>query len=157
MNIKMTGLAAALLVAAALLAAPRASVFAEEGPGGKSRWGWAMKHAHEDMLKDLNLTGEQKKMLDENKVKHSAEMEALRTAMRETMAAMRVELQKRALDMGKVNKINDDLKRLHIQMDDRRLQDILAVRHILSPDQFRKFMDKMEKMGRRKDGRRGRP
>ena len=97
-----------------------------------------------DIFKDLNLTDQQKKMLEENKAKHKEDMKAALDAIKQTRAAMRQELQKEKLDMAKVGQINDELKKLEAQMIDRRLESVLEVRKILSPQQFQKFMTKME-------------
>ena len=104
--------------------------------------GWAGKH---DIFKDLNLTDQQKKMLEENKAKHKEEMKVTLDAIRQARDSMRQELQKEKLDMAKVGRINDELKKLEAQMIDRRLEGVLEVRKILSPQQFQKFMSKMEK------------
>ena len=96
-----------------------------------------------ELYKDLNLSQEQKKMLEENKNKHKEEMKALFNAMKEMRTSMRQELQKEKLDMAKIGEINNEMKRLEAQMSDQRLAGILEVRKILSPEQFKKFMEKM--------------
>ena len=111
--------------------------------GEKGARGNAIAARH-NIYKDLNLTEEQKKMLEENKAKHKEEMKTLFAAMKETRISMRQELQKETLDMAKINQINDELKKLQAQTVDHRLESVLVVRKILSPDQFKKFMSKME-------------
>ena len=92
-----------------------------------------------------NLAGKEvlTAMLDENKSKHREGMKAFFNAIKGTRDSMRRELQKEKLDMAKINQINDEMKKLEAQMSDRRLEGILEVRKILSPEQFKKFTEKM--------------
>ena len=89
------------------------------------------------------MTEAQKKLLDENKNKHREEMKALFNQRKEKETAIRNELQKEGLNTGKITQLNDDLKVLDAQMLDHRLEGILEVRKILTPEQFKKFMTKM--------------
>jgi len=99
---------------------------------------------HQQFYKELNLTEEQKKLLEDNKNKHREQMKALFSGMREKTALMRQELQKDELNMEKLNQIQNELKALQTQMLDHRLQGILEVRKILTPQQFKKFLTKTE-------------
>ena len=103
-----------------------------------------MDAKRDQLYKELNLTDEQKKALEENKNQHRAEFKALFENMRAKRDLMREELQKDALNMDKVNQIEGELKQLQSQMSDQRLQGILEVRKILTPEQFKKFMANME-------------
>ena len=57
---------------------------------------------------------------------------------------MRQELQNPTLNMDKINQIQSELKASQAQMLDARLQGILEIRKILTPEQFTKFSAKME-------------
>ncbi|MFA6320310.1 MAG: periplasmic heavy metal sensor [Candidatus Omnitrophota bacterium] len=116
----------------------------DDGPDGKDFMD-KKGPPREDIFKDLNLTAEQKRMLDENKNKHKEEMKSAFDAMRSKEDLLRNELQKQNMDVNKVTQINNELKQMHADMQDRRLAGILEVRRILSPDQFKKFTEKMEK------------
>jgi len=123
---------------------------ASDNPAGQT------KHAeqgasgvHEGFYKDLNLSDGQRKLLEENRAKNREQMKALVNEIKEKKSAMRRELQKEALDMTKINQTNQDLKKLEAQMLDYRLERIFEVRKILTPEQFRKFMDNIEKRGYR--------
>ena len=59
------------------------------------------------------------------------------------MASLRQELEKSQLNMQLVYQINNELKLLEAQILDNRLERILEVRKILTPEQFKKFEDKM--------------
>ena len=99
----------------------------------------------EKIFSQLNLTDAQKHQLDENKNGHRAEMQNARQEMKAAKEAMREELMKPQLDMAQVNAIQNRIKSLSSQMEDDRLNSILAVRSILTPDQFLKFANLMHK------------
>ena len=71
-------------------------------------------------------------------------MKALFNDIETQEAAMKQELQKQNLDTGKIDQLNNELKKLQSQLLDQRLAATLEVRKILSPEQFKKFMAKME-------------
>ncbi len=103
-----------------------------------------MEAGRQELYKDLNLTDEQKKLLEANKAKHREEMKALAGQMKEKKAEVRQELQKDQLDMAKITQLNNELKALQAQMLDHRLESTLEVRKILTPEQFKKFISKIE-------------
>lgn len=94
--------------------------------------------------KELNLTDEQKKLLKENKNKNREQMKILFEGIKEKKALIREEVQKDELNMEKINQLQNELKALQTQMIDHRLEGILEVRKILTPEQFKKFLTKME-------------
>ena len=49
--------------------------------------------------------------------------------------------------MEKIDQINGDLKKMMAQMLDYRLERILEVRKILTPEQFKKFTSQVESRG----------
>ena len=82
-------------------------------------------------------------MLEENKNKHREETKVLFTQLRQKMTLLRQELEKSELNMQAIYYINNEVKQLQVQMLDNRLERILKVRKILTPEQFKKFEDKM--------------
>jgi Spy/CpxP family protein refolding chaperone len=108
------------------------------------------------MDKDLNLTEDQKKMLEANKNQNREGMKTLFQSIKEKRSLIREELQKSQLDIGKINQIQGELKELQAKMLDHRLEGILEVRKILTPEQFKKFMANMEEhKGRNKNHPKG--
>lgn len=92
----------------------------------------------------LNLTNEQKKLLEENRNKQRGQKKLLFEQMGEKTALIRQELQKDELNMDKIHQINTELKNLQAQILDERLEGILEVRKILTPEQFKKFIAKTQ-------------
>ncbi|MBF0532066.1 MAG: periplasmic heavy metal sensor [Candidatus Omnitrophica bacterium] len=153
---KMTGLvlSGVLVLAPLLVYAATPCPMDEKGHEGKGRWeqkGSDLKK----MYKDLNLTEDQQKALEANKSKNKEETKALFQSMKDKMTALKQEVEKEPLDMNKVNQIQSELKTIQAQMSDQRLESILAVRKILSGEQFKKFMDKMEEHGKMGPGKHG--
>ena len=147
MNRRKIKIVALLIIAALALSVP--VIYADSDSGkncqqDKGQVKGKMEARRQELYKDLNLTAEQKKMLDENKGKHREQMKALFNNIQAQEAAMRQELQKQNLDTGKIDQLNNELKKLQSQLLDQRLAATLEVRKILSPEQFKKFMAKME-------------
>ena len=97
------------------------------------------------IFSQLNLTDDQKRQLETNKLQHRAIVKSFRQEMRTNREALRVELMKPVLDMSRINVIQSQIKALQAQMEDNRLSSILAVRSILTPEQFLKFVNLMHR------------
>ena len=65
--------------------------------------------------------------------------------MKTDKEALKEELMKTSLDMPKITKLHNHLKAALSQMEDDKLSSILAVRTILTPEQFAKFVNLMHK------------
>lgn len=98
-------------------------------------------YAADKIWDKLNLTVEQKKQLEDNKAKHKDSMKATFEKMKSCRESLKSELMKPELDMNKINGIQSQIKSLHSQMMDSRLNSILEVRGILTREQFEKFID----------------
>jgi len=116
--------------------------------------GWAQqpdadgKHRGEhiqEIFKQLNLTDEQKKELEANKQQNRVQMKAVHQQMKVAMDAMQDELMKPQLDMDRIHELHAKIKSLQNQTEDQRLNSILAVRQILTTDQFTKFIGLMHR------------
>lgn len=98
----------------------------------------------EALYKNLNLTEEQKKALEANKTQTREQVKVLYQQVKDKTAMLRQELQGDTLNMDKINQINGELKNLQAQILDQKLQGILGVRKILTPEQFKKFMAEIQ-------------
>ena len=102
-----------------------------------------MDAKRQETYNDLGLTDGQRKLLEENKNKHREQAKALFTRSHQLMDSLRQELEKSELNMEAINQTNGELKQLQAQMLDNRLERILEVRKILTPEQFKKFENTM--------------
>lgn len=121
----------------------------QEGKGGKAR---LMK-----MFDTLGLTAEQKARLDAGRVKNRDERKAAWEEMRTIKEALAAELDKTVFDMAKVKQLHEKLKVLMASREDRRLEMILEMRTVLTPEQFAAFQKQTKKMHLKmnKNGRKG--
>ncbi len=106
---------------------------------------WHTGQHIEDIYNQLNLTDDQKKQLDSNKQQHRSKMWMARQQMKTYKEEMRSALMSLQLDIPKINQIHSQIKSLQDQMEDDKLSSILAVRAILTPEQFLKFVGLMHK------------
>ena len=123
----------------------------DEGDSNRVRW----EQDISQMYKKLNLTPGQDKQLKDHRNRHRSQMETLYKEIKVKREQLGEELQKTEFDMSKVQQVHDELKSLKAGMEDNRLEGILEVRKILTPEQFSKFM-KLKK-GRTSDKKHRRP
>ncbi|MFC1666544.1 Spy/CpxP family protein refolding chaperone [Candidatus Omnitrophota bacterium] len=108
-------------------------------PGEKEVIKGKMEARFKEISKELNLTPEQEEQLKAHKTQNREGMKAFRHEISNKRKELREELQKQELDMEKINQLNNELKIIHSEMQDNRLEGILEVRNILSPEQYTKF------------------
>ena len=105
------------------------------------------------IFKELNLTQEQQKKLEENQKAQREEMTKLRSAIKEKQAKLQEELKNIAVTRAAVEPLVNEIKSLQAQLIELRIKGIFTVKKILTPEQFAKFQQMMEKRG---EGRKGR-
>ena len=145
MNTGKINIIVVLMLATLALPSPviYAASYEKDNQEGSAQAGKKMEARRQEFYRDLNLSEDQKKLLEENKKARREEMRSLFSQMKEKREAIRNELQRDELNIGKITQINDELKILSAQMLDHRLEGILEVRKILTPEQFKKFMMKV--------------
>lgn len=94
----------------------------------------------------LGISAEQKAKLEAGRVKNRDAAKGAREEMRATRELLAQELDKPTLDMTKVKALHEKLKGSIIIGEDRRLEMILEVRSILTPEQFTAFQKQMKEM-----------
>ena len=110
------------------------------GPGGH--------HGQErgekgEFYKELNLTPEQRDQVKAQKEATKAQKQELREAMKAKRAELKAELAKKDLDRARVNVITTEMKAITAKLVDMRVESIIALKKILTPEQFQKMQDKM--------------
>lgn len=129
------GILCAALLATAAYAQPDDRPNRPDKMGRKDR----MESRFKQMDKELGLTADQENKLEEHRKSHREESRQLFEQMRQKREALEVEMEKPDLNMDKINAIHSDLKNVQSKMADQRLEGILEVRKILTPEQFKKF------------------
>ena len=132
-NVMIVGLAMAFLAVG----------LAHAQPQGTAKEKFSQKK--EQMFKELNLTPEQQKKLDENREVQRLEMEKLHNALKEKQAKLQEELKNSAVSKATLEPLVNEIKSLQAKLIDNRVNGILAVKEILTPEQFAKFQQMHEK------------
>ncbi|MFA5271717.1 MAG: Spy/CpxP family protein refolding chaperone [Candidatus Omnitrophota bacterium] len=95
--------------------------------------------SREQFSKELNLTPEQQSKLTENRKAQRKNLAQLRKAVKENEAKLREALKVPGVTKSSVQPIANEIKSLQAQLIDSRIESILAVRQILTPEQVVKF------------------
>jgi Spy/CpxP family protein refolding chaperone len=105
------------------------------------------------IAKELNLTQEQQVKLEANRKAQRQEVTKLLTAIKEKQAKLGEELKKPGVTRASIQALVNEIKSLQAQLIDSRINGILAVKQILSPEQFDKFGQMTEKRQQNHKGR----
>ncbi len=127
-------------------------VYAHDHQGGPNKENMEKKRL--EMTEKLGLTPEQQAQLKEMREKGKDQVKANFEQMRAKREAMQEELQKADFDPAKVKALQEELKAMHSAMADQHMEHMLAVRKILTPEQFKKFSE-MKKNRGHKEGEQG--
>jgi Spy/CpxP family protein refolding chaperone len=119
------------------------------GHSHSEKWDWKGERLENKIYKDLKLTAEQKKLLEENKKANRERAKACFEKMRLSKAELNQALMQKELDMSKINQIQSQIKALQTEMVDDRLNSVLEIRKVLTPEQFSQFISFTEKHGKR--------
>ena len=98
----------------------------------------------EQMHDELGLTPEQRKKLKVHRESKKENRRAFREKIRAKRQALRAELQKPDVNRQRVNALHNEIKQLMNQGADERLEGILYVREVLTPEQYKQFSEKMD-------------
>jgi len=127
-----------ILTAVPIYAGPPEGGF---GPKDPEAFRQRMEARKKAIHTQLNLTEDQEARLEANRSEHRQEVRKLREKMRAAREAFKGELEKEALDMEKITQLHNEQKTVQGQIADHRLEKILQVREILTPEQFKTFIE----------------
>ena len=139
MKITFKKTVACLLAAAVLCAAP---VFSDKAFGEYAEEkGEYIRKKMERLTKELDLTDEQKAEMQKLREESWAEKKELNNQLKDARKELGEELKKPSSDRGRINNIATKMKNLQGKMIDDRIDHFLAVKEILTDEQFQKFQD----------------
>ena len=110
------------------------------GPGKEGM----MKKARQSIVKELNLSEEQQRQVKRQRQKHMQAAKEVHKTLRAKKKELRIELEKTDVDTSKINAISSEIKSLFSKQTDLRIEGILSMKHILTPEQFQKLKEKRE-------------
>ena len=111
-----------------------------DGVGKDKKWEQKVEKFH----KDLGLTPQQEQQLKAQREQYRAQKQALFGQIKEKTEQMQAELQKPDMNEAKVKQLHAELQSLRSKAADTRLDSVLAVRQVLTPEQFQKFNEKKQ-------------
>lgn len=110
-------------------------------PAGKAK----QEEVKAQIIAKLHLTPQQQDALENNKKDHRSKTRDLLKNLRDSMKALRDELQKPAIDRPRIDAIHAEIKGTTNALADLRLEGILKIREVLTPDQHRTMLDEFQK------------
>ena len=102
-------------------------------------------HEAYDIIKlteGLDISAEQKQRLSAEKKHHNERIKALQDSLHSKRAELTAELDKPVSDKAKLDADSAEMKSLMSQMMDERLSSVLRIKEILTPEQYKKFVEK---------------
>jgi Spy/CpxP family protein refolding chaperone len=134
--------AMAMVVAAAMVFSAGLA-YAGEGWGRQKSEGDMKKH-FDKMAEDLKLTADQKAALEKQRQETGPKMKAIREKQQASREALRAELDKATPDKAKLAAIVEDLKNLTGEQMQMKIDKVLAMKTVLTPEQSAKMKSIME-------------
>jgi len=92
-----------------------------------------------DFIEMLNLTPEQKEQIQKQHSLNRQKWSGLRDSIRAKRLELKQELEKPTIDKGRVDNIVAEIKILMGEQFQQRVDDIISMKQILTPDQFKKL------------------
>jgi Spy/CpxP family protein refolding chaperone len=153
--IKMRGTHRIIVVAAVVvLSLVLTGVSFAAAPFQKER-GMSHECREKEMSKALNLTAQQEQQIRELQKSNFERSKQLRAELRDKRNALGEELNKQSSDMSKVKALAADIKDIEGRLIDQRVESVIKMKEILTPEQYQKFQNTMnEKRGDWKKRRR---
>ncbi|OGS18502.1 MAG: hypothetical protein A2219_03665 [Elusimicrobia bacterium RIFOXYA2_FULL_50_26] len=137
-------------VVATLMSVAVFTVQAKDVPGNHGQGAGMNMHQGREMRqnlkKELQLTDDQEKKMQEHRRTHQEKMNALREQMQAQRDALKKELDKPQSDAATLTKISNEMKTIAGKLIAGRLDGILEIKKILTPGQFQKLGDHQQKM-----------
>ncbi len=105
------------------------------------------------MFSELGLSVEQQEKLEVNRKAQRQGFAKLMQAMREQREKLQNQLKDPKVTLAKLQPLIAEIKSLQGRLIDQRISSIFAVKEILTPEQFIKFQEKIQKMHKGRKGR----
>ena len=131
------------VVIVTVMALSTAVIYAEDM--GDTTQDMTKREAHyKKMTEDLKLTPQQKTALDKDREEFAAKSKDLKEKIRAARASLKEELDKPKADVARVNSLTADIKNMVGQQIQNRVDKVMTMKQILTPEQFSKMKDSMK-------------
>ncbi|MBL7130947.1 MAG: periplasmic heavy metal sensor [Candidatus Omnitrophica bacterium] len=95
------------------------------------------------LIEELGLTVEQQEQIKEQCSENKEKNKELREKIRSKRLELKQELEKQNIDKSKIDSLVAEIKILMGQQLEQRVESILSMKEILTPEQFEKFQQKV--------------
>jgi Spy/CpxP family protein refolding chaperone len=141
---QLVGMGALVIMASFLLAiAPVSAQKDSEDYHGRSKWAGQKQEKYNNLISKLGLSEEQAAQLEAHKQAKAESREKQRIALHAQREALKIELEKPVSDPIALKKLADSIKQIQSDMVDARINAILEIKSILTPEQYTAFKEKM--------------
>lgn len=143
-----------VVVMAAAMVFSAGFAYAGEGWDGQKSEADMKKH-FDKMAEDLKLTAEQKAALEKQRGETGPKMRAIREKQQASREQLRAELAKTTPDKAALAAIVEDLKNLTGEQMQMKIDKVLAMKKVLTPEQSAKMKSIMEEKKKELKGKHG--
>jgi Spy/CpxP family protein refolding chaperone len=118
--------------------------FAQLPEGNRPKMGKGWDEQFNEVIKELNLTPKQQQAITQQRTQEKAQSQELRQKIKAVRDQITQELNKQTTDTARVNSLVAQLKELTGQRIDHQIKGIIALKKILTPEQFKMLNEKTE-------------
>ena len=112
--------------------------------GAQSKMGKGWGDQFNEVIKELNLTPKQQQAITQQRTQEKAQSQEMRQKIKVVRDQITQELNKQATDTAKVNSLVSQLKELTGQRIEHQINGIIALKKILTPEQFKMLNEKTD-------------
>jgi len=150
MKIVLKGTVLIMAAAVILTAAPAYAEY--EGTGNQERT-QKRQEAFENLVDELGLNKEQVEQLKAYRAKKKEVNKELFMALKDERKKLKEELEKPESDNRVIRKVVKNINKIQAELVNKRVDSVLEVKSILTPEQFVQFKEKLREVRQRKRGR----
>jgi len=130
------------VTAAVVIALSPALVYAEHADEQCETGDKAGKEGRGGFYKDLGLTPQQTSELKARREANAGKAKEVREQLKAKRAELKAEIERPTVDRARITALTTDIKSLTGQMIDQKVDNILAMKEVLTPEQFAKMQAK---------------
>lgn len=108
------------------------------------------EEAFDRVVNELNLNSSQQDEITKQKNSQKDESQKVKAQLKEKRNELKSELEKESSDKAKIDAIISDMKELIAQRIQQRVESILALKKVLSPEQFKALNEKAKNLFEKK-------
>ena len=141
---KILSYAAAAILVLSFASTASAQWFGRDGKKGQK----SNEGGFDNIAKELNLTESQKQQMAQQRSKEKEQGQVLREKMKAARDELTKELDKEKPDMAKIRSLISEMKELIGSRIEQRVDGIISMKQVLTPEQFKKLNEKTKRFER---------